>query len=257
MRIPTPILACLWAAIVIRSAAAQAPAESKVDVGVDEKLGQTLPPGIQLIDEQGNRVFLRDLIDKPTILTLNYFRCAGLCTPLLNGVVDMLRKTDQVPGKDFQVITVSFDPRDNAEVAGEKKQNYVKQLGPVFPQDAWRFLTGDPVSTKRLADAVGFKFAKHGEDYVHAAAIMVLSRRGMVTRYLYGTTFLPADVKMAVSEATQGRTGPTISRLLRLCYSYDPSSHAYSLNATRIAGAFTLVLALGFGVAILARRKLR
>jgi protein SCO1/2 len=243
--------------MVTRSACAESSAEPKVDVGVDEKLGQTLPPGIQLIDEEGNRVFLRDLIDKPTILTLNYFRCAGLCSPLLNGVVDMLRKIDEVPGKAFQVVTVSFDPRDTAEIAGEKKQNYVKQLGPAFPQDAWRFLTGDPVSTKRLADAVGFKFAKHGEDYVHAAAIMMLSRGGVVTRYLYGTTFLPEDVKMAVSEATQGRTGPTISRLLRLCYSYDPSGRGYSLSATRIAGGFTLVLAFGFGIAIVARRKRR
>jgi protein SCO1/2 len=243
--------------MVVRPAAAETPAEPTTDVGIDEKLGQTVPADIQLIDEQGNRVSLRDLLDKPTILTLNYFRCAGLCTPLLNGVVDMLRKIDQAPGKDFQVITVSFDPRDNAEVAGEKKQNYVKQLGPAFPESAWRFLTGNPISTKRLADSVGFKFARHGEDYVHAAAILVLSRGGVVTRYLYGTTFLPADVKMAISEAKQGRPGPTISRLLRLCYSYDPSGHSYSINATRIAGAFTLVLALGFGVAIIARRKRR
>jgi protein SCO1/2 len=255
MKIPTTIVAFLFTAMALRPARADAPAEPKLDVGVDERLGQTVPLDIQLIDEQGDRVSLRDLIDKPTLLTLNYFRCVGLCTPLLNGVADMLRKTDQVPGKDFQVITVSFDPRDNAELAGEKKQNYIKQLGPNFPPNAWRFLTGSPDSTRRLADAVGFKFAKHGEDYVHAGAIMVLSPTGMVTRYLYGVTFLPFDVKMAVTEAAQGRTGPTIARLLRFCYSYDPSGHKYSLNTTRIAAAFTMVLAAGFGIAVAAKRK--
>ena len=257
MRSSTIIGACLLAAAILGSAHAEGPAEQKMDVGVDEKLGQTVPLDIQLIDEQGDRVSLRDLIDKPTLLTLNYFRCVGLCTPLLNGVADMLRKTDQIPGKDFQVITVSFDPRDDAELAAEKKQNYVKQLGPNFSLDAWRFLTGNPVSTKRLADAVGFKFARHGEDYVHAGAIMVLSQTGMVTRYLYGTSFLPFDVKMAVTEAAQGRTGPTIARLLRFCYSYDPTGHQYSLNVTRISAGFTIVLAVGFGVAVVAKRKKR
>jgi cytochrome oxidase Cu insertion factor (SCO1/SenC/PrrC family) len=140
--------------------ARRAPTEPALDVGVDEKLGQTIPLDIKLVDEQGDRVALRDLIDKPTLLTLNYFRCVGLCTPLLNGVAEMLQKIDQIPGKDFQILTVSFDPRDDAELAGHKKENYIKQLGPAFPPTAWRFLTGDPVSTKRLADSVGFKFAK-------------------------------------------------------------------------------------------------
>lgn len=244
-------------ATAARPALAEAPTEPALDVGVDEKLGQTVPVDIRLVDEEGNRVSLRDLIDKPTLLTLNYFRCFGLCTPLLNGVAEMLQKTDQIPGKDFQVLTVSFDPRDDAELAGHKKENYIKQLGPAFPPTAWRFLTGDPVSTKRLADAVGFKFAKHGEDYIHPGAIMVLSGTGMVARYLYGVTFLPFDVKMAVSEAAQGRTGPTIARLLKFCFSYDPSGRRYSLAITRVAAAFTIMLAVGYGVAVGVARKKR
>jgi protein SCO1/2 len=228
-----------------------------LDVGIDEKLGQNVPLDTMLIDEQGERVSLRNLLDKPTLLTLNYFRCAGLCTPLLNGVAEMLRQTDQGVGKDFQVVTVSFDPRDNAEMAASKKENYVKQLGPGFPPTAWRFLTGDPISTRKLADSVGFKFAKHGEDYVHTGAIMMLSPTGKVTRYLYGITFLPADVKMAVAESIEGRPTPTIARLLRVCYSYDPSSHGYFLNITRVLAAITLTLALGFGIAIAVNSKRR
>ena len=257
MKARLAILLGLWATTAGRPALAEAPTEPALNVGVDEKLGQTIPLDITLVDEQGDRVSLRDLIDKPTLLTLNYFRCFGLCTPLLNGVAEMLQKIDQIPGKDFQILTVSFDPRDDAELAGHKKQNYIKQLGPAFPPTAWRFLTGDPVSTKRLADAVGFKFAKSGEDYVHPGVVMVLSGTGMVTRYLYGVTFLPFDVKMAVTEAAQGRTGPTIARLLRFCFNYDPAGRRYSLAITRVAAAFTIMLAVGFGVAVGVTRKRR
>lgn len=238
-------------------ARAVTPSEPPLDVGIDEKLGQSVPLDLMLVDEEGNRVALRSLLDKPTILTLNFFRCTGICTPLLNGVAEMLQKTDQVPGKDFQVLTVSFDPRDDAELAGLKKQNYLKQLAPSFPPSAWRFLTGDPASTKRLADAVGFRFAKRGEDFVHAAAVMVLAADGKVTRYLYGVTFLPFDVKMAVAEAAAGRTGPTIARFLKFCYSYDPAGRRYFLDVTRLAATFTIVLAVGFGIAVAVSRRRR
>jgi protein SCO1/2 len=247
----------LLAALMPVAAFAKAPApEQKSDIGVDEKLGQSVPLDLMLIDEEGNRVSLRSLIDhKPSILTLNYFRCTSLCTPLLNGVAEMLQKTDMTPGKDFQVLTVSFDPRDDAELAQHKKENYIKQLGPAFPKTAWRFLTGDPVSTKRLADSVGFRFAKRDDSYVHPGAIMVLSPEGQVSRYLYGITFLPFDVKMAVNEAAQGRTGPTVARLLRFCFSYDPAGRRYSLSITRVAAGFTVLLALGFGVTMAIRRR--
>jgi protein SCO1/2 len=255
----TRVLAGFLLAMLVPSAAVAETANEPPpsDIGVDEKLGQSVPLDLMLIDEEGNRVSLGSLIDKPSILTLNYFRCTGLCTPLLNGVAEMLQKIDIPAGKDFQVLTVSFDPRDDAELAQHKKENYIKQLGPAFPKTAWRFLTGDPVSTKRLADAVGFRFAKRGEDYVHPGAIMVLSPEGKVSRYLYGVTFLPFDVKMAVTEAAQGRTGPTVARLLRFCFSYDPAGRRYSLNITRLAAAFTVLLAVGFAVAVTVTRKRR
>jgi protein SCO1/2 len=247
------ILVGLWATAAARVVLA----EPELDLGVDEKLGQIVPLDIKLVNEQGERVALRDLIDKPTLLTLNYFRCVGLCTPLLNGVAEMLQRIDQVPGKDFQVLTVSFDPRDDAELASHKKDNYLKPLGPAFPPTAWRFLTGDPISTKRLADSVGFKFVKHGEDYIHPGVVMVLTGTGMVTRYLYGVTFLPFDVKMAVTEAAQGRTGPTIARFLKFCFNYDPAGRRYSLAITRVSAAFTIALTVGFVVFVGVTRKKR
>jgi len=247
---------CILLAVTLPLAAhAEAPDDPPPGVGIEEKLGQSIPLDLKLIDEQGERVAVRDIIDKPTILTLNYFRCTGLCSPLLNGVADLLKQIDEAPGKDFQVVTVSFDPRDNAELAGQKKANYIKQLGPGFPAQAWRFLTGDPVSTKQLADSVGFGFVKHGEDYIHPGAIMVLSPAGRVARYLYGVTFLPFDVKMALAEAAQGRSGPTIARFLRFCYSYDPSGRGYFFDITRVAGALILLLAVGFGITSLLKRR--
>jgi protein SCO1/2 len=257
-----PCQSLLFALLVllagVRGAGAEPPAPPPVapNVGVDEKLGQTVPASIHLVDEDGNRVELGKLVDKPTLLTLNFFRCTGLCTPLLNGLADAMKRLDRRPGTDYQVITISFDPRDDADLARAKKQNYVRQLGPGFPPGAWRFLTGDPGATRRVADAVGFRFAPVGDQYVHPGVIMVLSPTLKVTRYLYGVTFLPFDLKMALLEAAEGRPGPTINKFLAFCYSYDPSGRTYFFNITRVTAAFTLLLAAVF-VAILVVRGRR
>ena len=170
----------------------------------------------------------RTLIDKPTILTLNYFRCAGICTPLLNGVVEVLNRTKAEPGKDFQVVTVSFDDRDTPEIAAQKRTNYLKEIKRPFPPSAWRFLTGDAAPPRKaLADSVGFKFKREGDDFIHAGAIIVLSPKGKVTRYMYGITYLPADLQMAVHEAARGEAQPTINKLLKFCFSYDPAGRKY------------------------------
>jgi protein SCO1/2 len=253
---PKRIAYALIFSLLLLGARARAGGPPAPDIGVDEKLGQNVPRDITLVDEQGERVTLDKLLGQPTILTLNYFRCTGLCTPLLNGVADMMKRIDQQPGKDFRVLTVSFDPRDDAELAQHKRDNYVRQLGPKFPPSTWRFLTGDPGSTKRLADSVGFKFAKVDDNYVHPGVIMVLSPSGKVTRYLYGVTFSPFDVKMALLQAAEGNTMPTINRLVSLCYSYDPVGRTYLFNITRVVGAFTLVLA-GIFVAVLLVRGRR
>jgi protein SCO1/2 len=254
--VKTLVARALVLSLLLFGVRARAGAPPAPDVGVEEKLGQTVPLDITLVDEQGKRVALKELLDEPTILTLNYFRCTGLCTPLLNGVADMMKRIELKPGKDFRVLTVSFDPRDDAELAQHKRDNYVRQVGPKFPPSGWRFLTGDPGSTKRLADSVGFKFAKVDDAYVHPGVIMVLSPSGKVTRYLYGITFQPFDVKMALLQAAEGNTMPTINRLTSLCYSYDPVARTYIFSITRVVGALTLLFA-GVFVAVLAVRGRR
>jgi protein SCO1/2 len=222
-------------------------------VGIDEKLGATIPLDLVLKGEDGQPVTLRQLIDKPTLLTLNYFRCAGICTPQLSGVAEVLNRTEAIPGRDFQVLTVSFDGRDEPEVAAQKRTNYLGEITRPFPPAAWRFLTGPDATTRALADAVGFKFKQVDNDFVHAAAIIFISPQGKVTRYMYGTTYVPADLQMAAQEAARGEAQPTINKFLKFCFSYDPAGRKYVLNSTTIGATVIILAALAF-VATLVRR---
>ena len=232
---------------------APAPTFKPEEVGIEEKLGATIPLDLVLKGEDGQPVSLRQLIDKPTILTLNYFRCAGICTPQLNGVAEVLNRTEAIPGKDFQVITVSFDERDEPEVAAQKRTNYLGEISRPFPPAAWRFLTGPGTTTKALADAVGFKFKRVNDDFVHAAAIVFISPKGQITRYMYGVTYLPADLQLAAQEAARGEAQPTINKFLKFCFSYDPGGRRYVLNTTAI-GATVIILAALIFVLTLTRR---
>jgi protein SCO1/2 len=231
------------------------PAVAPGEVGIDEKLGTTIPLDLELKGEDGKPVTLRQLIDKPTILTLNYFRCAGICTPQLGGVAEVLNRTQAIPGKDLQVITVSFDERDEPEVAAQKRTNYLNEITRPFPPAAWRFLTGPGATTKALADAVGFKFKRDQDDFIHAAAIIFISPQGRITRYMYGVAYLPADVQMAAQEAARGEAQPTINKFLKFCFSYDPVGRKYVLNATSIGAAIIILAALIFVFALTRRGR--
>jgi protein SCO1/2 len=249
----TILLLWLWQALA--SAAPRPP--STDEVAIDEKLGATVPLDLQLNDETGQKVTLKSLIDKPTVLTLNYFRCAGICTAQLNNLTRTLNEIELEPGKDFQVITVSFDPADTPEVAAGKRTNYFKLMKRPFPPLAWRFLTGDAASTKRLTDAVGFKFKRQGDMFLHPGALIILSPQGKVTRYMYGITYLPVDLQMAIDEAKSGLVRPTISKALSFCYSYDPTGHKYVINVTRVAGSVTLLATAVFAAVVLFKGRRR
>lgn len=241
----------MGAPLLAQAPQADAPAVSLAEVGIDEKLGQTVPLDIVLRDEGGKDVTLRSLLTKPTVLTLNYFQCAGICTPQLMAVVDVADRTGARPGTDFQLLTVSFDDRDTPAVAAEKRANYLREITRPFPREAWRFITGDAAATRRLADAVGFKFMRVGEDFVHAAALIVLSPEGKITRYMYGVTYLPVDLEMAVQEAARGEARPTINKFLSICFSYDPAGRRYVLNVTSVAAIVTILAASVFGIVLI------
>jgi protein SCO1/2 len=211
-------------------------------VGIQEKLGQTIPMNEEFYDENGQLVSLKSLINKPTILTFVYFRCPGICTPLLNELTRIVDKTDLQLGKDYQIISLSFDHRETPEMAAGKKDNYLHSIRKQVDPNGWRFLTGDSLSIRQLTDGAGFYFMRNGNDFVHAGALIVVSPEGKITRYINGIQFLPFDVKMAVYEASTGKVGPTIAKLLNFCFSYNPEGRTYTLNFVRISG----VVIVGF-----------
>jgi protein SCO1/2 len=225
------------------------------EVGLDEHLEQTIPLQLSFLDEYGKAVTLRELFTKPTILTLVYFRCPGICSPLLNGVAEMVEKLDMEPGRDYNIVTVSFNPSEDYLMAGEKKRNYVDNMKKKIPDASWHFLTGDSASIAKLTDAVGFRYKKEGTEFVHSAVITVLSGDGKIARYLYGTNFLPLDVKLALTEASEGKSGPTINKLVKLCFSYDPEARQYVLSITRIAGGASLLAVIGFALFLILKKK--
>ncbi len=205
-------------------------------VGILEKLGTTIPLDDQLYDEQGMPVTLRSVINKPTILVPVYYRCSGLCTPMLNEVSKVIRKMDLTIGKDYQVVTVSFDPTETPDIAADKKDTYLSNMEKPIDPKGWRFFTGDSANVRRLTDAVGFYYEPAGKDWVHPSALIALSPTGEITRYLYGVNQLPLDVKLAIMEASQGKTGPTIAKVLNFCYTYDPEGKHYAFNVVRVSG---------------------
>jgi protein SCO1/2 len=222
---------------------------------LDEKLGQVAALDVVLRNENGESVQLRSLVDRPTILTLNYFRCGGICSPILNGLAKAINHSSIIPGTDFRVITVSFDERDTPEIASRKQSNYVKEVERSITVKDWRFLTGDKDATRRLADSVGFYYKRIGDDFAHPGAIMFLSPAGKITRYMYGSTYLPADLEMAVREAARGEVQPTINKWLKYCFTYDPVGRKYALATTRVAGSFVLISALGFAAFLFLSNK--
>jgi protein SCO1/2 len=225
-------------------------------VGIFEKLDTIIPADVEFYTEAGDLVPLHDLIDKPTVLVPVYYTCPGICSPLLDGVADVISKMDLELGKDYQVITVSFSPDETPALAREKKVNYIKQVKKEIDESAWLWLTGDSTNIYTLTNSLGYHFIKQGVDYIHAAAIIAVSPDAKVTRYLYGTYFLPFDLKMAVVEASEGRSGPTINKVLRYCFSYDPQEKSYVFNITKVTATIILLfVAIFFIYLLFSKRK--
>jgi protein SCO1 len=226
-----------------------------IEIGIIEKLGDTIPMNLKFLNEASDTVTLGSLIDKPTILFFVYFDCPNLCSPLMDGVADVVSKVDMQLGKDYQIITISFNTKDTPEKAIEKKKNFVQKISKEN-QKYWMYLTGDQQNINEITEAVGYKYKAQGLDFAHASCIIALSPQGKITRYLYGLTFLPFDLKMALVEAQKGIARPTINRLLEYCFAYNPGSKTYTIQITRVIGAITLlIVAIVFGILLLRKKK--
>ncbi len=222
------------------------------EVGIVEHLDTVISANLMFNNEQGQPVHLKSLITKPTILALVYYDCPGICPQLLSGVSDVIEKMGLELGKDYQVLTVSFNCDDTPEASVEKKKNFLREHSKSRASH-WQYLTGDSANIYALTNTVGYNFTRAGNDFMHPSCIMVLSPEGKVTRYLYGTTYLPFDVKMAIVEAQKGQSRPTINRVLEYCFSYDPEGRKYTLQVTKITATIIIFFALALFIILIVR----
>ena len=211
--------------------------------GIDEKIGQNVPLDAVFLDEQGEKVSLRQLIGKPSIISLVYFSCQSRCPLLLGSLGEALGKSD-FDTDNYRVITISFDDRDTPAMAAQKKPNYLKAIGRPFPETSWRFLTGDSKSIAEFTRSVGFSFTKENSGFSHPRALIFLSPEGSVSRYLYGMSFSPFDITMALKEASVQRGIFSRSMLSLFCFSYDHQEKRYIFNLGRTATAAVLFITL-------------
>ncbi len=236
--------------------------EALREVGFDQKLDQLVPLDIELRDESGNEVRLGDYFgSKPVVLSLAYFSCPMLCGLHLNGLASSLKPLKLEPGQDFEIVTVSFDPRDTPATASVKKKETLERYERRGAEKGWHFLTGDADQIQALTSAVGFRFQydeKRGE-FAHPAGVVLLTPEGRVSRYLFGIDYSPRDLRLGLVESAQGKIGTLIDQVLLFCFHYDPAMGRYSaiaLNSVRVGGILTLVgLAVFIGGAL--RRESR
>jgi len=230
-------------------------------VGIEERLGARVDLDLTFIAENGYPVPLRQFFHqgRPVILNLVYYSCPMLCTLVLNGQVSALREIPWSPGGEFEIVTISIDPSETFALARQKKEMYLASYER--PAPGWHFLVDHRGNVKKLAEQIGFhyRYDERLGQYAHAAAIMVLTDNGVVSRYLYGIQYRPRDLRLALTEASAGKTGSTLDRVLLFCYHYDPSARSYTLVATNImrAGGALVVLALGIVLVRLWRQERR
>jgi protein SCO1/2 len=243
----------LAAAAAARTLFAQAAADGRPpilrNVSIEQRLDSRLPLDLAFKDESGRAVRLRDFFGKrPVVLVLAYYDCPMLCTQVLNGLVSAMRILSFDAGREYEVVTVSFDPRDDPSDARAKKEPYVARYGRPGASSAWHFLTGDPKAIGALTESVGFRYAwdERLEQFAHASAIYVATPDGRLSRYLYGIEYAPRDLRLALVEASRGKIGSPVDQILLYCYHYDPAAGRYGavvMNMVRVAGvAFVLVL---------------
>ena len=249
--------------------AGQVPAQLE-GVGVTEKLGARLPEALEFTDASGKAVRLGDLVrGKPLLLTMNYSDCPMLCTLQLNALLEALNQIDWRIGDEFDVVTVSLDPKESPERAAETKARYLSRYTSAAPSGAphaaegWRFLVGPEANVRAVADAVGFgyQYSDERDEYLHQAAFMVISPKGAVSRYLYGVDYSPQTVRLSMVEASEGKQVSTLDALVLYCFYYDANAGSYTpvvRNIMKLGGAVTVVvLAIFVGAGFTVRRKKR
>jgi protein SCO1 len=232
------------------------------EIGFDQRINEQMALDTTFVDEAGRRVPLAGYFGRhPVVLVFAYYDCPMLCTQVLNGLGSALAILSLEPGKDFEIVTISFDPRDTPAAATAKKARYVERYNRPGAAAAWHFLTGDQASIDRVTRAAGFRYVWDADtkQFAHPTGVIVLTPDGRLARYLFGIEYGPRDLRYALVEASDGRVGSAVDSLLLYCYHYDPVTGRYGLvimRAVRIAGVAT-VLALGTFIVVMVRRENR
>ncbi len=209
---------------------------------IEQRLGEKVPLDLAFHDEAGQPVRLQKYFQqKPVVLVLAYYRCPRLCTEVLNGLESGLEAIPLDIGRDFNVLTVSFDPRETPELAAAKKVPYIEKYGRGGAAEGWHFLTGDETSIKQLTEAVGFHYHydPRSDQFAHASGIMILTPEGKLARYFYGIRYSPRDLRLGLVEASAEKIGSPVDQLLLFCFHYDPTTGQYTpaiMNFVRDGG---------------------
>jgi len=221
------------------------------NVGVEQKLNSQIPLDAKFRDENGQPVVLKQYFEKPVILTLVYYTCPMLCSEVLNGTASSLKPVKFDIGKEFNVVTISIDPKDTAGTARGKKKMMMARYGRKGAEQGWHFLTGDKENIDAVAKAVGWKYAydSRSGQYAHASAIMLLTPEGKVSRYFYGIEYSAKDIQFGIMDASQNKIGSIADQVVLYCYHYDPATGKYGVAVMRLvraAGLLTVALICGF-----------
>jgi protein SCO1 len=230
-------------------------------VGIDQKIGDTVSPDLQFFDEHGNTLRIGDLFtNRPIVLVLIYYQCPMLCTMVLNDLLRTMRAMPENIGRNFDVITVSFDPRDTPDLALLKKKTYLAQYNRPGADVGWHFLTGPQSSINAITRAVGFRYVwdPKFQVYAHASGIIVLTPAGKISRYFFGIDYAPKDLRIALASAGNNQTGSLADAVLLYCFCYDPATGKYGLAISRLlktGGVFTILAIGGFVLTSLRREK--
>ena len=230
-------------------------------VGIDQKMGAQVPLDLAFDDEAGQLVTLRQYFGKPVILALVYYQCPSLCNMVLNGLVRSVKGISLTPGEDYEVVAVSFDPRETPEMARAKKETYMKEYNRPGTEKGWHFLTGDEAASKALAASVGFRFVYDTmtNQYAHGSGIILLTPEGRTSRYFFGIDYPTRDVRLGLVEASNNRIGSAVDQVILYCFHYDPANGKYGLvimNVLRLGGLLTLG-ALAMFMIVMLRRDFR
>lgn len=240
--------------------ASQVDPASLKDIGIDQHLNEQLPLDLQFKDEDGRNVHLGEYFTKgrPVILTFVYYQCPMLCSEVLQGLNGSMEVMKFTAGHEYEVVTVSIDPRDTPEMAKAKKASYLKEYNRPGAEDGWHFLTGDPETVAKLAKAAGWKYRWDPKlnQFIHAAGIMLVTPQGKLAQYYYGIEYSPKDLRLGLIEASQDKIGNLVDQVVLYCYHYDPNTGKYGAviaNMLHIAGAATVLLLGGFIVLMFRR----